>query len=471
VSGRPSAACALVLAAGLGKRMRSALPKVLHPVGGRPMVLRVLQAARGAGLAEAVVVTGRGADAVEEAVRAGLGQQSSFVCSFARQEEQLGTGHAALRGLPLCRAQDVLILPGDAPLLQADELRRVLEAHAAAGAGVTLLTARLSDPTGYGRIVRDPDGGVRAIVEERDADPGQRAITEIFTLVACFRRDLLASALGECGTENAQGELYLPDAVRVARARGELVQALLAREPADVLGVNDRRALAAAEAALRARVLGALMEAGVTVTDPATTFVDEAAQVAPDVRLLPMTVVEGACRIAAGCEVGPGAHLRDSVLEAGCRVWHSVVEGSTLGPGCAVGPYAHLRPGCRLGRDVVVGNFAEVKNAVLGDGTKQHHHSYVGDADLGAAVNVGAGVVTVNFDGQRKHRTTVGDGAFLGCNANLIAPIEIGRGAFVAAGSTCDGPDPAGALGIARARLEVREGWVARRNALPPPPP
>ena len=465
----PQDAAALILAAGLGKRMRSALPKVLHPVGGRPMVVRVLEAARAAGLADAVVVTGRGAEAVEAAVDARLPALAPLRCAFARQEEQRGTGDAALRGLPLCRAPAVLILPGDAPLLHPADLRRVLEAHAAARAGATLLTARLGDPTGYGRIVRDADGQVAAIVEERDAGPAERAISEIFTLVACFRRDLLASALEACGTDNAQGEIYLTDVVAVARARGEHVAAVSAADAAAVLGVNDRRALAAAEAAHRQAVLGALMDAGVTVVDPATTYVEDLASIAADVRLLPMTIVEGACRIGPGCEVGPGSHVRDSELGEGCRVWHSVVEGSVLGPGCAVGPFAHLRPGTRLGRDVAVGNFAELKNAVLGDGTKQHHHSYVGDAELGAGVNVGAGVVTVNFDGRRKERTVVGDRAFLGCNANLIAPIEIGAGAYVAAGSTCDGPVPAGALGIARARLEVKEGWVARRRAPAPP--
>lgn len=465
----PEDAVALILAAGLGKRMRSTLPKVLHPVGGRPMLVRVLEAARAAGLAEAVVVTGRGAEAVEAAAAARLPALAPLRCAFARQDEQRGTGDAALRGLPLCRAAAVLILPGDAPLLDPGDLRRVLDVHAAAGAGATLLTAHLADPTGYGRVVRDGGGQVAAIVEERDAGPAERAISEIFTLVACFRRDLLVSALAECDTDNAQGEVYLTDVVRLARARGERVEAVPAADAAAVLGVNDRRALAAAEAAHRQAVLGALMDAGVTVVDPATTFVDDAASIAADVRLLPMTVIEGACRIGSRCEVGPGSHLRDSELAEGCRVWHSVVEGSVLGPGCTVGPFAHLRPGSHLGRDVVVGNFAEVKNAVLGDGTKQHHHSYVGDAELGTGVNVGAGVVTVNYDGRRKERTVVGDGAFLGCNVNLIAPIRVGAGAYVAAGSTCDGPVPAGALGIARARLEVKEGWVARRNAPAPP--
>lgn len=460
---------AVVLAAGLGKRMRSALPKVLHPVQGKPMVARVLGALRAAGVPRAVVVTGNGAAAVERVVVDRSATLQPLQCVFVHQAAQLGTGHAVLQALPLVRAETVLVVPGDAPLLDPGDLRRVLDAQRAASAAVTLLSARLPDPTGYGRIVRDATGRVTGIVEERDADPEQRRIDEVFTLVAAFRRTLLESALRECRPDNAQGEVYLPDAVAVAARRGERVETLVARRAEDVLGVNDRGALAEAEAALRDRTLAALMDAGVTILDPRTTFVDEDASVAPDVRILPMTVIEGPCVIASGCELGPGAHLRSSRLAEGCRVWHSVVEESAAGAGCSIGPFAHLRPGSRLGRNVAVGNFAEVKNAVLGDGTKQHHHSYVGDADVGSDVNVGAGVITVNYDGRRKARTVVGDGAFLGCNSNLVAPVTVGPGAYVAAGSTCDRPVPADALAIARARQEVKEGWAARRRNPEPP--
>ena len=458
----PAGVTALVLAAGLGRRMHSTLPKVLHRVGGRAMVERVLQAARGAGVRDAVVVVGSGAAAVEAQLRGA--DLAPLRLAFALQAEQQGTGHAALQGLALAAGRTVLILPGDVPLLEAAELAALLEAHQAARAGITLLTAQLAEPTGYGRILRDSDGRIAAIVEERDASAEQRRIGEVFTLAGCFRRDLLAATLAECRTGNAQGEIYLTDTIALARARGERVEARAATRAADVLGVNDRRALAQAEAALRARTLDRLLEAGVTVEDAATTFVDEAAQIAADTTLRPMTVIEGPCVIGPRCELGPGAHVRASRVDADCRIWHSVVEESALAAGCLVGPFAHLRRGTSLGRGVEVGNFAEVKNAALGDGTKQHHHSYVGDAELGAGVNVGAGAITVNFDGRAKHRTVVGDGAFLGCNANLVAPVRIGRGAFVAAGSTITRPVPEDALGIGRAPQEVREGWAARRR-------
>ena len=461
-------ASAVVLAAGLGQRMRSSLPKALLAVGGRPMVERVLAAACGAGLGHAVVVTGSGAEQVEAAIRKAAGGLPGLRIDFARQAQQRGTGDATLQALPLVAAGTVVVLPCDAPLLGAGQIRDLLAAHLGAGAGITLLTARMTDPTGYGRVLRLPDGGVAGIVEERDATPQQRALTEVFTLVACFRRDLLASALAECGTDNAQGEMYLPDTVGIARRRGEHVQALVAPVAAEVMGANDRRALAAAEAALRTATLQRLMDAGVSVIDPATTFVDESATIGADSTLLPMTVIEGACSIGPGCEIGPGAHIRESRIDAACRIWHSVIEQSEVGPECRVGPYAHLRPGSRLGRGVEVGNFAEVKNAILGDGTKQHHHSYVGDAELGVAVNVGAGAITVNFDGQRKHRTKVGAGAFIGCNVNLVAPLEVGRGAFLAAGSTVNRPVPDDALAIARARQEVKDGWAARKRRASP---
>jgi bifunctional UDP-N-acetylglucosamine pyrophosphorylase/glucosamine-1-phosphate N-acetyltransferase len=458
---------AVVLAAGLGKRMRSTLPKVLHPVGGRPMLLRVLTAARDAGVGRAVVVTGVHAARVEEAVRAEGEALRPLEVAFAHQDEPRGTGHAvqcALAQQPPAGAASLLVLPGDAPLLGPDVLGALLRRHRSSGAAATLLTAILPNPEGYGRILRDAAGRVVGIVEERDATPEQRRVREVNTLACCFRRDLLEEALALCRPTNAQGEIYLTDAVGLLAGRGERIEAVLAEDAEAVLGVNDRRALAAAEAALRRRVLERWMDAGVTVLDPQTTFVDERAVLGQDCVLHPFTVLEGACEIGPGCTLGPGAHLRDSRLGAGCVVWHSVVEGSELGPDCRVGPFAHLRPGCRLGRGVQVGNFAELKAAVLGDGCKQHHHSYVGDAELGPGVNVGAGVITANFDGRRKHRTVVGAGAFLGCNVNLIAPVEVGAGAFVAAGTTVSRPVPPDALAVGRPEVVVREGWAARRR-------
>jgi bifunctional UDP-N-acetylglucosamine pyrophosphorylase/glucosamine-1-phosphate N-acetyltransferase len=456
---------AVVLAAGLGKRMRSACAKVLHPVGGRPMVVRVLAAARRAGLRAAVLVVGHQADAVEDAVAAHRAVLEGLAVRAVRQAEPRGTGDAvrtALAAVP--EAQAVLVLAGDAPLLDPEELAALVRLWRETGAAAALLTATLPDPTGYGRLVRDEAGRPVRIVEERDASPAERAIREVFTLVGCFAAEPLRRALEAIRPDNAQGELYLTDVVAWLHAEGHAVATLGTREPWRVLGVNDRRALAQAEAALRAEVLERLMEQGVTVVDPSTTYVADDCVVGPDTVLYPMTTLEGGTRVGPRCRVGPGAHLVASDVAADVRIWYSVVEGSRIGPRCRIGPFSHLRPGTELGPEVEVGNFAELKNARIGARTKQHHHSYLGDADVGEGVNVGAGVITVNYDGWRKHRTVIGDGAFLGCNANLVAPVEVGAGAFVAAGSTIDRPVGAGDLAIARARQENKPGWVERRR-------
>ena len=465
VEGNGPACTAVVLAAGLGKRMRSALPKVLHQVGGRPMLGRVLSAVAEAGIRHAVVVVGNGADAVRAAVAGGGVRPDGLEVVFAEQAAQRGTGDAARCGLEAVPpdAERILILPGDAPLLSGPDLARLLSGQAGSGAAATLLTTRLADPGGYGRVVRDAGGRVRAVVEERDASPVERAITEVNASVYCVGRDLLERALARCQTNNAQGELYLTDVVGILYGDGELVTSELVPDPATVMGVNDRVALAEAEAILRRRVLERLMRSGVTIVDPGTTYVDEAAEIGQDCVLAPQTHIVGACRVGPGCVLGPGAHLVASHLGPGCTVVHSVVEFSRLGPACAVGPFAHLRAGVELGARVQVGNFAELKAARVGDDVKQHHHSYIGDAEVGPGVNVGAGVITVNFDGREKHRTVVGGGAFLGCNANLIAPVEIGPGAFVAAGTTVTRAVPADALVVARPPQVVKEGWVRRR--------
>ena len=458
---------AVVLAAGLGKRMRSRLPKVLHAVGGVPMVLRVLRAVAAAGIGRAVVVVGNGAHSVQNTIQAASEELGALRVEFAIQAEQRGTGHATMAGLAVLRGQaepgTVLVLPGDTPLLQAEQLGELLEMHRSASAAATLLTALVQDPGGYGRIVRDGDGRPLAIVEERDATAEQRRIQEVNAGVGCFERTLLERLLDCCTPANAQGEIYLTDVLGSLVAEGRPVQALPARDAESVLGVNDRLSLASAEAAVRRRVLARLMLAGVTVVDPATTWVDERAQIEPDTVLWPETLIEGPCRIGSGCVLGPGTHIRSSRLGPNCEVRHSVVEDSDLDAGCRVGPFSHIRPGCRLGEGVEVGNFAEVKNATVGAGTKQMHHSYIGDADVGSRVNIGAGVITVNFDGRHKHRTVIDDGAFVGCNANLVAPVRVGAGGFVAAGTTVTRPVDPDALVIGRVPQVQKTGWARRR--------
>lgn len=462
---------AVVLAAGVGKRMHSARHKVLHPVGGRAMVLRVLSSVRDAGVGRAVVVVGNQAEAVQAAIAPAAAELDPLQLQFALQSEQLGTGHAALQGLVAvggprwdATTGTALVINGDTPLLRADQIIELLRVHRSSGAIATVLTAVVEDPRGYGRIVRDATGRVVAIVEERDATPEQKTIHEVNTGVGCFERPHVDIALTHCRPVNAQGEIYLTDVVAHLAADGQVVGALSATDAMAVLGVNDRRGLAAAEAALRLRTLEHLMDLGVTIADPGTTLVDDTAVFAPDSVLLPFTIIEGSCEIGSGCTVGPGAQIRDSRLGPGCRVWQSVVEQSVLGGGAQVGPFAHLRPGTRLGENVEVGNFAEIKNSTLGDGSKQHHHSYIGDAEIGERVNVGAGVITVNFDGRRKHRTLVGNDAFLGCNTNLVAPVEVGRGAIIGAGTTVTKTVPTDALAVGRVRPTIKEGWAAARR-------
>lgn len=473
--GMPVPPVAVVLAAGLGKRMCSDRLKVLHAVGGRPMVLRVLTAARDAGLRQAVVVTGHQADALRAVVGAAAEQLRPLEVRYAHQREQRGTGHAVLQAVPAAGdVSHLLVLAGDAPLVDPRELMTLMQLHERDAAAATLLTARLADPSGYGRILRDAVGAVQAIVEEADATPEQRAVDEIFTLIGCFRTDPLVAALQRCRPTNAQSEIYLPDAIARFVAEGRRVVTLVAADAGAVLGINDRRALARAEAALRIRTLDRLMEQGVTILDPATTYVTDDCALGRDTVIQPMTIIDGGSCIGPRCILGPGAQIHACRIGADTRLWQSVVEDCDIGDRCAIGPYSHLRAGTTVATGVVVGNFAEIKNARLGAGTKQHHHSYIGDADIGQGVNVGAGVITVNYDGVRKHRTAVGDGAFLGCNANLVAPVEVGTGACVAAGSTVTRNVPPGDLAIARTLQRNKAGWwterLRRAVALPASP-
>lgn len=424
----------------------------------------VVRTVRAAGVPRVVVVVGYQA----EEVKACLGTAVEYVT----QHEQLGTGHAVLvtREVLADFAGDVLVLYGDTPLITPETLVALVGAHQAQEAAATVLTAELENPTGYGRILRDPQGQLAGIVEEADASDAERAIREVNTGLYCFSAPALFPALERLSPGNRQGEYYLPDVIKVFLGLGRRVAAVRAPDPLAVLGVNTRRQLAEVQSRLRWRILEALMDDGVTVMDPATTFVDWGVRIGRDTVLHPFTVVEGRSEVGAGCVIGPGAHLIDARLHDGVQVRHSVVAQSELEEGVTVGPFSHVRPGSRLARGARVGNFAEIKNSSLGAGSKVPHHSYVGDTTMGAGVNFGAGAVVVNYDGRHKHRTRIGDRAFIGCNANLVAPVEVGEGAFVAAGSTVTRDVPAEALGIARARQENKPGWARRRAREPGPP-
>jgi bifunctional UDP-N-acetylglucosamine pyrophosphorylase/glucosamine-1-phosphate N-acetyltransferase len=455
---RPAAV--VVLAAGEGTRMKSASPKVLHGFAGRSLLGHVLAACAPLDAGCTVVVVGHGRDAVTEHLAAGHPEVTPVV-----QAQQRGTGHAVRVALEAVPDVDgtVLVVPGDAPLLTAETLRTLTQAHEDSGAVATLLTSVLPDPTGYGRVVRGESGGVLRVVEHRDASDAERRIAEVATSVYAFAGGPLREALRRLSTDNAQGEEYLPDVVGGYVAAGRPVLAVSA--PAvETAGVNDRVQLAAARRAFNDRLLEGWMRAGVTVVDPATTWVDVEVTLEPDVTLLPQTHLAGGTRVARGAAVGPDSTLVDCLVGPAARVVRTHAEGAEIGAEATVGPFSHLRPGTRLGRGAKAGAYVELKAAEVGDGSKVPHLSYVGDATIGVHSNVGAATVTVNYDGSAKHRTTIGDYVRIGSDTMLIAPVTIGDGAYTAAGSVIDQDVPPGALGVGRARQRNVAGWVARRR-------
>ncbi|QGP92068.1 Bifunctional protein GlmU [Neomoorella glycerini] len=436
---------AVILAAGQGKRMHSRLPKVLHRVAGRSLLEHVLAATRQAGIEDNIIVIGHGA----EEVRAALGPEQKY----ALQEQQLGTGHALAQARQAAgEAATVLVLCGDTPLIRPATLSGLLHHHRATGAAVTILAARIADPTGYGRIIRDGQGQVKGIVEERDATPVEKAINEINTGIYCFAAAFLWPALARLKPDNDQGEYYLTDVVAMAVSQGLRVETLVAGDAGEVLGVNDRAQLAAAGAVWRRRINTALMLDGVTIIDPEATYIDVTVTIGKDTIIYPATFLEGHTIIGAGCSLGPGTTIRDSQVGDGSTVIHAVVLESTIGPGCQVGPFAYLRPGTVLEAGVKVGDFVEIKASRIGRGSKVPHLTYLGDATVGMGVNIGAGTITCNYDGRQKWPTIIEDGAFIGSNTNLVAPVRVGAGALVGAGSTITEDVPAGALALARER-------------------
>ena len=428
MSAQLTAPSAIVLAAGQGTRMRSRIPKVLHPLAGRSMLDHVLDALERAGVDRPVVVTGHGADLVEDAVAARA--------TTARQEPQRGTADATRVGLAAIAddAREVLVTMGDVPLQPPELYAALLAELRTSSAAVALVAARLDDPTGYGRIVRDAGGGAAAIVEEADADEATRALGEVNVGTYAFDAAWLRDAIGRV-EPSASGELYLTDLVALAAADGRAICVVDAMDAADTMGINDRVALAVAEERMRRRIAEAHMRAGVTIVDPSTTRVDAAVEIGQDARIEPGTTLEGATVIAQDAVIGPNAHVRDSRIGPRTRVWASVVEESTVAEDVQIGPFAHLRPGAEVGARCRIGNFAEIKKSRLGAGTQQHHFSYLGDAEIGENVNVGAGSVTANFDGTAKHGTVIGDRAKIGVDTMMVAPVTIGEGATTGAGA------------------------------------
>jgi len=443
-----------ILAAGKGTRMKSDLPKVLQPLAGATLVERVLAGCRHLAPSRQLLIVGHQAERVEASLAALGGLE------FVRQQPQNGTGHAVQQLLaPLAGFEgELLVLNGDVPLLRPDTLERLLDRHRSSGAAVTLLTARLPDPSGYGRVVADGQGQVSAIVEHRDCTPKQRRIDLINAGIYCFDWGRLAAVLPRLTTDNDQGELYLTDTVAMLSPAVHLE----VEDADEINGINDRLQLAQCEAVLQERLRQHWMREGVSFTDPASCTLSEGTCFGRDVLVEPQCHFRGASTIGDGCRIGPGCLIENSTLASGVEVLHSVLRDSTVAEGCVVGPFAQLRAGARLEAGCRVGNFVEVKNSQLAAGVKANHLSYLGDADLGANVNVGAGTITANFDGVRKHRTVIGAGSKTGANSVLVAPITLGQGVTVAAGSTLTHDVPDGALAFGRARQVVKP---ARQSA------
>jgi bifunctional UDP-N-acetylglucosamine pyrophosphorylase/glucosamine-1-phosphate N-acetyltransferase len=447
---------AIILAAGQGTRMKSKLYKVLHPVCGKSMVQHVVDQVSSLGFEEKVTVVGFGAEVVQEQ----LGDQVSYVV----QEEQLGTGHAVMQAAGILQDKEgtTVVLCGDTPLLTAETIDHLLKHHANEGAKATVLTAIADNPTGYGRIIRSNNGLVERIVEHKDATEEERNVHEINTGTYCFDNKTLFEVLQKVGNDNAQGEYYLPDVIEILKKSGETISAYQTPSFDETLGVNDRVALAEAERIMKRRINEHWMRQGVTIIDPNNTYISTDCTIGKDTVLYPGTILQGATHIESNCTIGPNTEINNSTIGQDTVIRQSVVYNSKVGKNVSVGPFAHIRPDSTISDDVRIGNFVEIKKSNMGKGSKASHLSYIGDAEVGRDVNFSCGAVTVNYDGKNKFKTVIEDGAFIGCNANLIAPVTVGKAALVAAGSTITDDVPSESLSIARARQTNKEDYMKK---------
>lgn len=450
---------AIVLAAGQGKRMKSKLYKVLHPVCGKPMVGHVLDAVESVDCERTVVIVGHGAEAVQQF----LGNRAEY----ALQAEQLGTGHAVKQAKALLDGEEgtTLVICGDTPLVTPETLAKLMELHNRAQASATILTAELNDPTGYGRVIRAEDGSVLKIVEQKDCTTEEQLVKEINTGTYCFDNAKLFAALEQIRNDNAQQEYYLTDVIGIMKAQGDTVQAYCTPDNSEAIGVNDRLVLSEAERFMRERINKRHMLNGVTIIDPGNTYIESGVIIGADTIIEPGTSLRGSTTIGGECVIGPNSEIVDSTIGNQVHIKQSVLSEAIVGDESSVGPFAYLRPGARLGKQVKVGDFVEIKNASLDDHTKVSHLSYIGDAEVGKNVNVGCGAITVNYDGFNKSLTQIGDDAFIGSNVNLIAPIKVGTGAYVVAGSTITHAVPDNDLAIARERQVNKSGYAEKIRA------
>ncbi|MGM8366146.1 bifunctional UDP-N-acetylglucosamine diphosphorylase/glucosamine-1-phosphate N-acetyltransferase GlmU [Virgibacillus sp. W0181] len=447
---------AIILAAGQGTRMKSKLYKVLHPILGRPMIQHVIGNLKSLQLNKQITIVGFGADKVMDEV----GDQSEFVV----QEEQLGTAHAVQQAESLLKDQQgtTIVVCGDTPLITTETFEKLFAYHEERNAKATILTTEVQDPTGYGRVIRNEHKEVERIVEHKDANDKELLVNEVNTGTYCFDNQTLFAALQEVSNDNAQGEYYLPDVIEILQKRADKVEAFLTTDSDETAGINDRVALANAEETMKRRINASHMRNGVTLMDPSNTYIGPDVTIEPDVIIYPGSIISGQTTIKSDSVIGPHTEITDCTIGELTVVKQSVVKDSEIGNRVTIGPFAHIRPESLIGNDVKVGNFVEVKKSTFGNKSKASHLSYIGDAKLGENVNVGCGTITVNYDGKNKHLTTIEDDAFIGCNSNLVAPVTIEKGAYVAAGSTITKDVPEEALSIARARQTNKEGYAAK---------
>ncbi|MCR4286954.1 MAG: bifunctional UDP-N-acetylglucosamine diphosphorylase/glucosamine-1-phosphate N-acetyltransferase GlmU [Deltaproteobacteria bacterium] len=452
---------AIVLAAGKGTRMKSALPKVLHPVAGRPMLFYGLNVLKELRIKKTVVIIGYGAMSVKEAF-------ASEKAVFVEQKKQLGTGHAVACGLKALKgfSGDVLILSGDVPLITKDTLKALKQVKdRKRGSPLALITTILDNPSGYGRVIRDRDRKVVRIVEDKDAKAGERAVHEVNTGIYLITSDFLFRNIKKISSSNAQREYYLPDLIELASSAGQRVAALTHIEPEEVMGVNNRLELAKASAVMRKRVMDSLMLQGVTIVAPENTYIDWGVKIGADTIIHPSATLSGNTKISGNCVIEEGVKITGSTIGRGTTVKSlSVIESCKVGSNVVIGPFARLRPDSVISDNVRIGNFVEVKKTIIGKGTKANHLSYLGDAVIGEHVNIGAGTITCNYDGMKKYRTTIEDGAFIGSDTQLVAPVTIGKDAYVGSGTTVTSDVPPGSLMITRAKERVIEGWVRKKG-------
>jgi bifunctional UDP-N-acetylglucosamine pyrophosphorylase / glucosamine-1-phosphate N-acetyltransferase len=454
---------AIILAAGLGKRMQSDMPKTLHPVAGKPMLFYPIEVVKGLGIEKVIVIVGHKAKEVIHA----LNSKPTSKLIYVRQEPQLGTGHAVLAAEDSLKSfkGNVLILSGDVPLITRETILGFLTLHAKKKAAISFISTITEDPSGYGRVLRDEDNSVISIVEDKDASQEEKAINEINAGIYCADTAFLFSGLKKIKKGNAQGEYYLPDLIEMAVKNKQKVSCLTHRDPAEIMGINNRLELSKANKEMRERINNELILSGITFVDDETAYIHQGVKIGLDTTIYPNVFLEGDTNIGKGCSIEEGCKIIDSTVGDGSVLKsHSVIESSEIGRNVSIGPFARLRPDCVIKDNAKIGNFVEVKKSTIGKGTKANHLSYIGDAIIGEDVNIGAGTITCNYDGVKKHQTIIEDGAFIGSDSQLVAPVKIGKNAYIGSGSTITKNVPAGSLALTRPEQRVVEGWVEKKG-------